>query len=145
MQHHIDTGSSQPIRQRAYRHTPQHKQEIDQQITQMLEADIIRESDTPWQAPVILVKKKSGELRFCIDYRKLNAVTVPKYYPLPTFTEVSDLVSQDCPTIFSSLDLRSGYHQMWVAPDSQPKTGFVTHSGVYEYKKNAIWTYKCTG
>jgi predicted aspartyl protease len=135
MQHHIDTGNSQPIRQRSYRHTPQHKQEIDKQITQMLEADIIRESDTPWQAPVILVKKKSGELRFCIDYRKLNAVTVPKYYPLPTFTEVSDRVSEDCPTIFSSLDLRSGYHQMWVAPDSQPKTGFVTHSGVYCYQR----------
>ena len=71
----IDTGDAMPVKQRPYRTTPENKQEIDRQVDDMLQKGIIQESVSPWSSPVVLVKKKNGEIRFCVDFRAINKVT----------------------------------------------------------------------
>jgi len=96
-----------------------------------LDKDFIRLSVSPWGAPVLLVKKKDGSRRICIDYRELNKVTIKNRYPLP---RIDDLVDQLTGVkVFSKLDLRSGYHQLKVKEEDIPKTSFRTHYGHYEF------------
>ena len=122
-----------PIHQRAYR-TPLAKREaIDKEIDKMLEQGIIRESSSEWASPVLLVPKKDGELRFCVDYRKVNDQTIKNRYPLPYIQDVFDQLGGAA--TFSTLDLRSGYHQVPLTPESIPKTAFVCHRGQYEYTR----------
>ena len=80
VQHVIDTGDAMPIKQRPYRTSPQCKQEIDRPVKDMLQKGVIRESISPWSSPVVLVKKKNGSFRFCVDLRKVNAVTVKRHF-----------------------------------------------------------------
>ena len=120
-----------PIHQRAYR-TPLSKREaLDKEIDKMLKLGIIRESSSPWGSPVLLVPKKDGELRFCVDYRRLNDVTEKNRYPLPYIQDVFDQLGGS--TVFSTLDLRSGYHQVGLTEEAIPKTAFVCHRGQFEY------------
>ena len=120
-----------PIHQRPYR-TPLVKREaIDKEIDKMLEMGIIRKSTSPWGSPVLLVPKKDGELRFCVDYRRLNDITVKNRYPLPFIQDVFDQLGGA--KIFSTLDLRSGYHQVGLTEKSIEKTAFVCHRGQFEY------------
>ena len=90
--HTIDTGDSKPIKCRLYRTSPAAKQEIQRQIDDMLKNDIIVHSTSEYSFPIVLVKKKNGEFRFAIDYRKLNAVTQPVTYPLPRLDDVCDTI-----------------------------------------------------
>ena len=133
--HHIDTGDATPIRQRPYRHTPDARKEIDRQIDLMLEADIIEESDSPWGSPVVLVSKKNGSQRLCVDLRKLNSVTKPIFYPLPLLEDIFQTVAENNPSIFTSLDLSSGFWQVKLDEQSKEKTAFVTHRGNYQFKR----------
>ena len=105
--HHIDTGDAQPIRQPP-RRVPLAKQaEVRDLLTDMRSRGIIEESDSPWCSPVVLVKKKNGELRFCVDYRKLNAMTRKDCFPLPRIDDTLDTLAGA--QWFSTLDLKSGY------------------------------------
>ena len=97
----------------------------------MLRQRIIRPSFSPWAAPVVLVKKKSGDYRFCVDYRRLNTVTKRDVYPLPRMDDVFDRIAGA--KYFSSLDLMSGYWQVPVAEADTCKTAFVTPDGLYEF------------
>ena len=135
IQHSIHTDSSTPIRQRSYRHSPVAKKEIDSQIEKMLDANIIEPSCSMWTSPVVLVKKKNGQIRFCVDYRKLNSVTKPISFPLPQLTDIFDAMTEAKPQIFSLLDLRSGYHQIPMDPLTKEKSSFIIHSGQYQYLK----------
>jgi len=105
--------------------------EVKKQIQDLLSKGFIRPSTSPWEAPVLLVKKKDGSHRLCIDYRELNKVTVKNKYPLP---RIDDLFDQLCgATIFSRPDLRSGYHQLKVKALDISKTAFLTRYEHYEF------------
>lgn len=131
--HRIDTGDNPPQRTRCYRYPPRAKQEIDKQIDDMLEAGIIEPSESMWGAPIVLVKKKSGEFRMCVDFRKLNSVTKQINFPLPDLQDVVDAMSEAHPKYFSVLDLKSGFYQIPLSPDTKEKTTFVSHSGQYNF------------
>lgn len=131
VQHTIDTGSHPPIRHRPYRTTPEKREEIDKQVKEMLEANVIRPSTSAWAAPVVLVAKKNGTMRFCVDYRQLNSVTVRDNFPLPRIDDTLDALVHT--EYFTTLDLKSGYWQIEMHPTSREKTAFITHDGLYEW------------
>lgn len=129
----IDTGSTRPIRQRPYR-TPLHKRSIiEEQLQDMLDNGVIQPSQSPWASPITLVPKKDGTLRFCVDYRKLNAVTKKDAYPLPLIQDIFDQL--EGAQLFSTLDLKSGYWQIPVATEDRHKTAFVCHAGQFEFRQ----------
>ena len=127
----IDTGTAAPKRQ-VVRRTPfAARQEIARQLKLMQDQGIIYPSHSPWASPVVLVKKKDGTLRFCVDYRQLNSVTKSDTFPLPRIDDLLDQLGKA--QYFSTLDLASGYWQVQVHPLSREKTAFVTHQGLYEF------------
>ncbi|KAL6471884.1 hypothetical protein MHYP_G00205340 [Metynnis hypsauchen] len=129
--HSINTGNAPPIKQ-APRRVPIHLQgEMQQEVQDMLNHGIIRPSHSPWAAPVVLVRKKDGSLRFCVDYRKLNEVTVKDAYPLPRIDDALDSLA--AARWFSTLDLASGYWQVEINTEDKEKTAFVTRTGLYEF------------
>ena len=125
---HIKTNHP-PISQAAYR-TPLSKRKlVEEAIADMLTENVIRPSESAWASPITLVLKRDGSTRFCVDYRKLNSVTIRDQYPLPQIQDIFDQVGGS--TIFSSLDLKAGYWQL--AEDSIEKTAFRCHLGHYEF------------
>ena len=133
--HVIETGDVFPVRKRFYRQTPVVREEMNRQLEKMIKHNIVEESDSEWQSPVVMCKKKSGELRFCVDYRALNKITKPKFFPLPRLQDVFDALGRAEATIFSTLDLLSVYWQVGLDPKTAHKAAFVTPSGVYRWKR----------
>ena len=133
VQHHIPTSDDAPVVQ-PYRSIPPNQlQEVKEHIKGLLAQRVIVESHSPYAAPVVLVRKKDGSLRLCVDYRRLNLKTVGDAYPLPRIQESLDaLVGAQ---YFSTLDLASGYHQISMDPRDQHKTAFTTPFGLYEYTR----------
>ena len=108
--HNIDTGESPPIRQYPRRLPYHHRAEVEKQVNDMLSQGFIQPSISPWSSPIVLVKKRDGSYRFCIDYRKLNSITKVDAHPLPRVDDLLEALIGN--TIFSTLDLRSGYWQV---------------------------------
>ena len=129
--HRINTGESQPLKQAARRLPFSKRQESDKEVQRMLKQGIIEPSCSPWSSPIVLVRKKDGSLRFCIDYRKLNSVTKKDSYPLPRIDDSLDALGGA--KWFSTLDLASGYWQVKMHPDDKEKTAFTTSSGLYQF------------
>ena len=130
--HTIPTGNAQPIRQRAYRASPTIRQEIKKQCDTLLDAGVIEPSSSPWSSPVVMVKKKTGGYRFCVDYRKLNQATTPDSHPLPRIDDTIDALAGN--SYFSTMDLSSGYWQVTMDQRDSPKTAFTTGSDLYQFK-----------
>ena len=105
--------------------------ELKKQLEDLLDKQFIRPSVSPWGAPMLLVKKKDGTMRLCVDYRQLNKVMMKNKYPLPRIDDLMDQLVGAC--VFSKIDLRSGYRQIRVKSEDIPKTGFRTRYGHYEY------------
>ena len=133
MQHKIDTGDRVPPRERLYRKTPAQKREIEAQLEEMLKHNIIEESDASYGANIVLIKKKDGSYRFAVDYRKLNQIVKDTVFPLISLEDVIDSLAEATPKVFSVLDLRSGYQQIKLTPDSKDKTTFISHLGSHRY------------
>lgn len=131
--HRIITDEhTRPLRQSPYRVSPRERQAIRDQVEEMLRDDVIQPSKSPWAAPVVLVRKKDGALRFCVDYRRLNKITKKDVYPLP---RIDDTLDRLCHAkYFSSMDLKSGYWQIEVDERDREKTAFITPDGLYEFK-----------
>ena len=132
LHHAIHTGNAPPIRQPVRRIPPFRRQEVQKLLGEMLAKDVIQRSTSPWASPIVLVKKKDGTTRFCVDYRKLNEVTRKDAYPLPRIDATLDTLVGS--RWFSTLDLLSGYWQVEVAERDQPKTAFCTTEGLFEFK-----------
>ncbi|KAL2236228.1 UNVERIFIED_CONTAM: Transposon Tf2-12 polyprotein [Sesamum indicum] len=120
-----------PISIAPYRMAPVELHELKKQIEELLGKGFIRPSTSPWGAPVLFVKKKDGSMRLCVDYRQLNRVIVKNKYPLPRIDDLLDQLKGA--TIFSKIDLRSGYWQLRIAENDIPKTAFRTRYGHYEF------------
>ena len=131
VKHHIDTGSSKPVRQPP-RRLPWAKREDAEKWIQEMQERVIEPSSSPWSSPVVLVQKKDGTNRFCVDYRRLNEVTHKDSYPLPRIDDTIDALSGV--EWFSTLDLKSGYWQVQLDESSKEKTAFSTGHGLWQFK-----------
>jgi hypothetical protein len=136
IQHTIDTGSARPVRLPPRRMAPTQREVANTEIDKMLKEGVIVESNSPWAAPIVLVKKKDGSTRFCVDYRRLNAITTKDAYLLPRIDETIDTLSGS--RWFCTMDLASGYWQLGMDPRDRCKTAFATHRGLYEFKVMAF-------
>ena len=132
VKHSIDTGTSHPVRQPCRRVQPFRREQARKMIDDMLQKDIIQPSSSPWASPIILVPKKDGSMRFCIDYRKLNCVTRKDAYPLPRVDDTLEALSGS--KWFSTLDLICGYWQVEIEEKDRHKTAFCTREGLFEFK-----------
>ena len=130
-QHAIDTGVHPPIHQHPRRVPHALKGKIQELIDDMMRRNVIRPSQSPWASPVVLVTKRDGSTRFCVDYRRLNSLTKLDMFPLPRIDDYLDTLARA--KYFSALDLASGYWQVMMEPGSREKTAFVTHAGLYEF------------
>ena len=127
----IDTGKNDPIKMRPYRTPLKNREVIDKAINEMLDANVIRRSRLPWSFPVVIVDKKDGSKRFCVDFRKLNQISKKNSYPLLLIDDILALLGNA--KFFSSLDLKSGYWQVLMDEKDKEKTAFACHRGLYEF------------
>ncbi|KAL8145815.1 hypothetical protein AgCh_003819 [Apium graveolens] len=121
---------TEPVSKAPYRMAPVEMKELAAHLQELLDKGVIRLSVSPWGAPVLFVKKKDGSMRLCIDYRKLNKLTVKNKYPLPRIDDLFDQLKGA--TCFSNIDLKYGYHQLKIKAENIPKTTFRTRYGHYE-------------
>ncbi|GJS24327.1 hypothetical protein Tco_0452959 [Tanacetum coccineum] len=121
-----------PVARAPYRLAPSEMKELSEQLQELSDKGFIRPSSSPWGAPVLFVKKKDGSFRMCIDYRELNKLTVKNRYPLPRIDDLFDQLQGS--SVYSKIDLRSGYHQLRVREQDIPKTTFRTRYGHYEFQ-----------
>nr|GEU54190.1 putative reverse transcriptase domain-containing protein [Tanacetum cinerariifolium] len=121
-----------PVVQAPYRLAPSEMQELSTQLQELSEMGFIRSSSSPWEAPVLFIKNKDGSFWMCIDYRELNKLTVKNRYPLSRINDLFDQLQGS--SVYSKIDLRSGYHHLRVCDEDIPKTTFRTRYGYYEFQ-----------
>jgi predicted aspartyl protease len=132
VKHQIDTGDSRPIKQALRRHPISQLPAIDEHVELMLQQGVIEPSTSPWVCNVVIVTKRDGAIRFCLDYRQLNAITRKDSYPLPRIEACLDALGGA--NYFSAFDLRSGYHQVEMDEPDKDKTSFVTRQGTFRFR-----------
>ncbi|CAH2229081.1 jg21182 [Pararge aegeria aegeria] len=129
----IELEDTEPVVYRPYRMSYADRSLVRNMVQEMVDHGIVRESTSPYASPILLVQKKTGDKRLCIDYRALNRKTKKEHYPLPRIEDQLDQLTGN--KIFTSLDLASGYYQISIAEESRHKTAFVTPDGQYEYNR----------
>lgn len=132
VEHRIDTGDAQPIKQRYYPMSPSIQKIVNEELDKMLELGVVTPSKSAWSSPIVLVDKPDGSKRFCVNFRQLNAVTKRDAYPLPQVTTILDRLRDS--RYLSSLDIKSAYWQIPLAADSREKTAFTVQGrGLFEF------------
>ena len=144
--HKVETPGQTPLRQPPYRIPEAVREGMRKEIQEMTQLGVIEHSDSPWASPVVLVPKKDGTTRFCVDYRRLNERTTTDAYPMPRVDELLDRIARG--RYLTTIDLCKGYWQIPLAEDAIPKSAFVTPFGLYQFKvmpfgmKNAPATFQ---
>ena len=133
VQHRIQVTDDTPMAQPYRRIPPAHLEEVRSHLEGLMDRGVIRPSTSPYAAPIVVVRKKNGELRVCCDFRKLNAITKKDAFPLPRIQDTLDALTGA--RYFSTLDLASGYHQVAMHPDDVEKTAFCTPFGLFEWTR----------
>jgi hypothetical protein len=116
---------SAPVNAMPYRYSPLHKDELERQVKRLLNSGFVTTSTSPYASPVLLVQKKDGTWRFCMDYRRLNSVTVKNKFPMPLIEEILDELASVA--FFTKLDFKAGFHHVRMCPADEYKTAFNTH------------------
>jgi transposase InsO family protein len=129
--HAIETGTYPPIYTSPYRVSYKDEQTQREEIDKLLKQGIIEESASPWSSPIVLVRKKDGSVRFCVDFRKLNNVTTKDAFPIPRIDDIFDHLSQA--EYYTTIDFKSGYFQVGLDPKDRPKTAFSTRDQHYQF------------
>ena len=146
--HRIHTGDAEPVQKFIYRQAEHLEKIIKEKVEKLLEDDLIRRSKSAWRAPVVIVKKKTGGYRFCVDFRGLNKVIKNDSFPIPRIDDVLDTLHGA--KYFTTLDCTDGYWQVPLHPEDAHKTAFGTRTGLYEWKrmpmglKNSAATFQRT-
>jgi hypothetical protein len=125
---HLVPGAK-PVHAQTYRAGPRARENEASEVQRMLKEGVIEPASSEWARPVVLVPKPDGSMRFCVDYRWLNALTIRDSYPLPRMDECIDSLGDA--QIFSTLDCNSGYWQISVEPSDRDKTTFTSHEGTF--------------
>ena len=133
VKHHIRLRDEAPFKERPRPIHPSDREAVKQHLRELLDAGIIRESESPFASPLVLVRKKNGKIRLCVDYRKLNARTIKDAYALPNIEETFSALSGA--KWFSVMDLRSGYYQVEMADEDKHKTAFICPLGFWEFNR----------
>lgn len=131
-QHKIDVGDAKPIKQSPRKLPYAKREEANKLLKDMQKHDVIEASNSPWASPVVLVRKKDGSIRFCVDYRRLNDVTKKDSYPLPAIDLTVEALSGA--SWFSTVDMQSGYWQVEMTPEDKDKTAFTMGAGLWQFK-----------
>ena len=121
-----------PVKQFAYKESKREREVVHEEVRKMLDAGVMKPSYSPWASPVVLVEKKDASTRFCVDYQRLNAVTKKDTYPLPRIDDTLDQL--EGASIFSSLDMASGFWQVPLTDAAKEKTAFVCREGLFEFE-----------
>lgn len=132
MQHKINIGQHPPVHQPPYNSTLKPQEIIDTQVGRMMENDVVEPLQSPFTAPVVLIQKPDGTWRFCVDYRKLNTITIRDTYPL---SQIEDALSRlEGSKDFSIMDMQSVYWQVQMKSVDRERTAFITANGLYQFK-----------
>ena len=133
--HHIDTGDAPPVKLPPYKQTPEMRRVTQQYIEDFKRNDVIKESNSSWHSPVVLVKKaNSDEYRFAVDYRKLNKISKSQAYPIPRLSDIFDAIGEANAHYFSSLDLGKAFWQVPLSEESKSRAAFITYDGIFEFQ-----------
>lgn len=132
VKHHIHTGNCAPIKEPPRRIAPARRDEVERAVNELWSQGVIEKSSSPWSSAIVPVKKKDGSTRVCVDYRSLNAVTTKDSYPLPRIDDTLDAL--EGAQWFSTLDLKSGYHQVEMVDEDKPKTAFSYGQGLWQFR-----------
>ena len=132
IEHRIEVNGARPVRQAPYRIPYAYRELVQEEMKEMEEKGVIEKSSSEWASPIVLVGKKDGSMRLCVDFRRLNAVTQMDAYPMPRVDELIDKLGSAC--YITTLDLSRGYWQVPVPEESRPLTAFVTPFGQYQFR-----------
>ncbi|CAF4838805.1 unnamed protein product, partial [Rotaria sp. Silwood2] len=128
----IDTGTHRPVHTPPYRKSNKDQETLRKETDKLLKNGIIEHSTSPWSSPVVLVTKKDGTTRFCVDYRRLNQITTKDAFPLPRIDDIYDQLTKA--TYFTKFDFKAGYFQVPLDKADRPKTAFSTRDGHFQFK-----------
>lgn len=130
-EHRIGTGDAELVKVPPYRKSRHEREVVRKEVDKLLQAKVIRKSDSPWSSPIMLVKKKDGGLRFCVDLKRLNTLTRKDAHPPPRIDDAMETLSGA--KFFSSMNLASGYWQVPIREEDKEKTAFSTEERHYEF------------